>query len=171
MGARLRSLKPSQHNTTDLTERARLIRAIEIEEYSRDHAPEPTPELRPIVLGARWPREELHQRIRVRLAERITEGLLEEVAALHERGVPWEKLEFLGLEYRFVASHLRGELSRNDMTQKLASAISQFAKRQETWFRRMERLGTTIHWIDRADPSVAMAVIARQLQNPPSGAL
>jgi tRNA dimethylallyltransferase len=159
---RLKVLRPEQHNTTDLTERERLVRAIEIAEYSRTHAPEPTPEVRALVLGTRWPREELHERIRARLHERLGQGLIEEVKSLHEGGVPWEKLEFLGLEYRFVAHYLRGELSRNDMTQKLCSAISQFAKRQETWFRRMERHGVMIHWVERADPSAALAQVAQR---------
>jgi tRNA dimethylallyltransferase len=73
---------------------------------------------------------------------------LEEVAALQASGVSWETLEFYGLEYRFAARFLKGELSRNDMFQQLNSAIHQFAKRQDTWFRRMERQGTEIHWLD-----------------------
>jgi len=159
LAARLRDLRPGQHNTTDLTDRARLVRAIEIAEYSSTHAPEPTPAVRPLVLGMRWPREELHRRIRARLTARLEQGLIDEVASLHERGVTWEKLDYLGLEYRFIANHLRGATSRNDMTQQLASAISQFAKRQETWFRRMERQGTAIHWIDRADTAAALALV------------
>ncbi|MBI5094343.1 MAG: tRNA (adenosine(37)-N6)-dimethylallyltransferase MiaA [Candidatus Hydrogenedentes bacterium] len=155
---RLRVLKPELHNTTDMTDRTRIVRAIEIAEYSQTHEPEPAPDIRPVVLGLRWPREELHRRIRLRLKERLDNGLVEEVASLHAQGVAWEKLDFLGLEYRFIASHLRGEMNRNDMAQRLATAICQFAKRQETWFRRMERLGTPIHWIDRASPDAAIEV-------------
>ena len=74
--------------------------------------------------------------------------MIDEVQQLHDAGVPWEKLEFYGLEYRLIAQHLQGKLNRNDMVQKLRSAIGQFAKRQETFFRRMEKRGVKIHWLD-----------------------
>ena len=98
----------------------------------------------------RWERSDLRRRITARLKERLHQGLVEEVARLHASGIPYETLEFYGLEYRFVALHLKGELNRNDMFQKLGSAIHQFAKRQETWFRRMERQGVVIHWLEGA---------------------
>ncbi len=159
LARRLRSLKPTLHNTTDLTERARMIRAIEIELYQSDNPPLPAPDLRPLLLGARWERSELRERIRRRLKERFDEGLIEEVEQLLDRGVSQERLHRLGLEYRYVADFLGGTIkSRNDLSQKLASAICQYAKRQATWFRRMERNGSQIHWIDRADPELAMAV-------------
>jgi tRNA dimethylallyltransferase len=103
--------------------------------------PFPFPPIRSLVLGVRWEREILRQRITARLRERLAGGLIEEVERLRAFGIPWDTLEFYGLEYRFVARHLKGELSRNDMFQKLNSAIHDFAKRQETWFRRMERNG------------------------------
>jgi len=160
--ARLAALKPRLHNTTDLETRERTIRAIEIAEYSRDHDPEPAPEIRPVVLGALWNREELRNRIRLRLAERIQAGLIEEVRDLHAAGVPWERLERLGLEYRFIAEYLQGKITRrNDLVQKLGAAIGQFAKRQDTWFRRMERRGCVIHWIPRADAETAMEILHR----------
>jgi tRNA dimethylallyltransferase len=86
------------HNTTDLEDRDRLVRAIE--QYSEQHEPEPGPEIRPVVLGVRWDREVLRGRIRKRLGERLEEGLIDEVQSLREAGVSWEKLSFLGLEYR-----------------------------------------------------------------------
>jgi len=157
--ARLASLK-TLHNTTDLEDRERLIRAIEIAEYSQSHAPEPAPDIRPVVLGVYWDREVLRRRIRQRLEERLEQGLIDEVARLHESGVPWERLDRLGLEYRFIADFLQGKLrNRNDMTQQLWSAICQFAKRQDTWFRRMERRGTVIHWIPQGDPARALAAV------------
>lgn len=160
--ARLAALKPRLHNTTDLETRERTIRAIEIAEYSRDHEPEPAPDIRPIVLGTLWDREELRRRIRLRLAERIQEGMIEEVRDLHAGGVPWERLERLGLEYRFIAEYLQGKIARrNDLVQKLAAAIGQFAKRQDTWFRRMERNGCVIHWVPRAEEPVAMEILHR----------
>ncbi|MBN2311107.1 MAG: tRNA (adenosine(37)-N6)-dimethylallyltransferase MiaA, partial [Candidatus Hydrogenedentes bacterium] len=160
LALRLRALKPELHNTTDLTDRDRLIRAIEIAAYAQTHAPEPAPELRPLILGVRWPRPVLRARIHERLAHRLDHGLVEEVERLHESGASWDKLEFLGLEYRFVARFLRGEIRNlNDLRQKLDSAIAQFARRQESWFRRMERHGTAIHWLDRADLEAAAHAI------------
>lgn len=152
LAARLQTLRPAQHNTTDLLDRARLTRAIEIAEgeaAAGKNLP-PLPYLRPLVFGLRWERAELRRRISIRLRERLTQGMIEEVANLHAGGVPWERLEFYGLEYRFIARHLQGQLIRNDMLQKLDSAIHDFAKRQETWFRRMERQGIEIHWLEGA---------------------
>jgi len=164
LAERLRSANPRLHNTTDLFDRERLVRAIEIAVYERDHTPEPLPEIRPLVLGIRWERSVLRQRITDRLRARLDHGLIEEVARLHAEGIPWERLEFYGLEYRFVAKHLQGELNRNDLFQKLNSAIHDFAKRQDTWFRRMERNGTSIHWLDGADDPLteAMKIISRE---------
>lgn len=164
LAERLRSANPRHHNTTDLLDRERLVRAIEIAVYERDHTPEPLPEIRQLVLGIRWERSVLRQRITDRLRARLDQGLIQEVARLHAEGIPWEKLEFYGLEYRFVAKHLQGELNRNDLFQKLNSAIHDFAKRQDTWFRRMERNGTSIHWLDGAgDPlTEALEILSRE---------
>jgi tRNA dimethylallyltransferase len=163
LAARLLSLNPRLHNTTDLLDRERLVRAIEIAQYERTHEPEPLPEIRPVVFGVRWERSILRQRITARLKARLDAGLIEEVERLHREGVPYETLEFYGLEYRFVARYLKGELTRNDLFQKLNSAIHDFAKRQETWFRRMERLGTEIRWLDGAgEPLEEMLLILKE---------
>jgi tRNA dimethylallyltransferase len=155
----LRSLKPKLHNTTDLTERARMIRAIEIALHVRDTPPPRAPDIRPLVLGTRWERSELRARILQRLKDRLDQGLIEEVKHLLDRGVSRKRLHSLGLEYRHVSEYLGGTIkNKNDLTQKLANAIGQYAKRQETWFRRMERNGTEIHWIDRGDPDTARAI-------------
>ena len=156
---RLQSLRPEQHNKTDLEDRSRLIRAIEIavgEELAMAR-PLELPELSPRIFGLRWPRELLRKRITQRLRQRLEQGMIEEVEGLHKAGVSWETLDFYGLEYRFVGQYLQGQLNRNDLFQKLNSAIHQFAKRQETWFRRMERQGVVIHWLDgEADPVAEM---------------
>lgn len=153
--------RPEQHNTSDLLDRSRLVRAIEIAEGERVAAPLPMPTIEPLVLGLRWERSVLRRRITERLKQRLREGLVEEVAALHRLGVSYEALDFYGLEYRFVARHLQGELNRNDLFQKLNSAIHQFAKRQETWFRRMEKQGVAIHWLNGAgDPLAELLEIA-----------
>lgn len=152
---RLQALRPEQHNTTDLDERSRLIRAIEIAvgEQQAEARPLDIPDLAPRVFGLSWPRELLRKRITQRLRQRLEQGMIEEVEGLHEGGVSWETLDYYGLEYRFVSQYLQGQLNRNDLFQKLNSAIHQFAKRQETWFRRMQRQGVAIHWLDgQADP-------------------
>lgn len=164
LAARLLRMKRRLHNTTDLASRERIVRAIEIAEYSASHDPEPAPDIRPLILGAQWDRSILRQRIRVRLVERIKLGLIDEVKGLHARGVPWERLEQLGLEYRFIAEYIEGKIvGKNDLMQKLSAAINQFAKRQDTWFRRMERNGFKIHWIPRADYAEAAGVVKRPL--------
>lgn len=158
--ARLRALKPDLHNITDTADRERTIRAIEIAEHTRRHLPSPAPDVRPLIFGTRWPREELHRRIDKRLRERLDAGLIEEVERLLDAGVSPDRLCSLGLEYRFVTDFLEGRIkNRNDLRQKLRVAINNFAKRQETWFRRMERNGMPIRWIDQADFEQARAVV------------
>ncbi len=146
----LRRIKPDQHNSTDLQDRERTVRAIEItrgevEGYSICEA---LPLLRSFVLGIRWDRDALRRRITDRLRERLENGMIEEVQRLHDSGIPWERLNYYGLEYRYVGSYLQGNMSRNDMFQRLNSAIHDFAKRQGNWFRRMERHGIAISWIE-----------------------
>lgn len=160
--ARLRRARPDLHNTTDLTDRARTIRAIEIAEYSASHSPEPAPDVRPFILGIRLEKEELKRRIRARLESRLDEGLVEEVEQLLQRGVSAEKLDFLGLEFRYVLRFLQGEINnRNDLVQKLTAAIVQFARKQAKWFRRMERNGAIIHWLDGPDEEAAIALVSK----------
>lgn len=152
--ARLLALQPNQHNTTDLESRERTIRAIEIAQATRSTVTDPTPSQRPtdppefLILGLRWERSILRQRIADRLQHRLEHGLIEEVQGLLARGIAADTLEALGLEYRFVTRFVRGELDRSGLFEPLVQAIRQFAKRQETWFRRMERQGILIHWIE-----------------------
>lgn len=149
---RLVRATPSLHNTTDLTERGRLTRAIEIAEH-RGETSEPWPDILPYTIGIRWDRALIRERITRRLKERMEAGMVEEVRRLHEAGTSWERLEFYGLEYRYIARYLKGELSRNDMFQKLNAAIHDFAKKQENWFKKMQSRGTEIHWVEGAgDP-------------------
>ncbi|KAB0665348.1 tRNA (adenosine(37)-N6)-dimethylallyltransferase MiaA [Oryzomonas japonica] len=159
LAAMLRELRPEQHNSTDLADRQRTIRAIEIarHEQNRPTETEPFPPVRPLVIGIRWERAELRRRITERLRQRLDNGMIEEVQGLHNQGIAWERLSYYGLEYRFVGAFLRGELTRNDLFQKLNSAIHDFAKRQETWFRRMEKNGVVIHWVDGAGDPLAEA--------------
>ncbi|MCX5908127.1 MAG: tRNA (adenosine(37)-N6)-dimethylallyltransferase MiaA [Deltaproteobacteria bacterium] len=157
--SRLQKGNPRLHNTTDLLDRKRVIRAIEVgESQPGDDRDLPTfPSLDPIIFGLRWPRNILRQRITERLRSRLNQGLIEEVKGLHQAGVSYASLEFYGLEYEFLAQYLKGRLNKNDMLQKLNSAIHQFAKRQETWFRRMERRGILIHWVEGSqNPAAAI---------------
>jgi tRNA dimethylallyltransferase len=164
LSARLIALKPDLHNTTDLTDRNRLIRAIEIAEFSKHHPPAPAPEIRPFILGTRWERKTLRARIAKRLQQRFDAGMIAEVEGLRKQGVPLEKLHFLGLEYRYIAEFLEGRIaSYDELFQQLRIAICQFAKRQETWFRRMERNGVLIHWVDNADYDTAFALARKAL--------
>ena len=142
------------HNTSDVRDRERLIRAIEIAEADPSvRAPSIALDAR--VIGLRWERRELRKRITQRLADRIEQGLLDEVRGLLARGMTHDQLIFYGLEYRYVTEHLRGDITRRQMFDALSTAIHQFAKRQDTWFRRMERQGIDIRWLDgRASPEV-----------------
>jgi len=156
---RLAELRPL-HNVTDTTDRARLVRAIEIAEHSRDvGAPAARfPAIRAAVYGLRIARADLKKRITARLNARLADGLIEEVERLLADGLTPEQLEFYGLEYRFVTQHVTGRLNRNDMTQKLREAIYQFARRQEKWFRRMARRGTQITWLPAEQDPARLAV-------------
>ena len=167
--ARLRALKGSLHNTTDTGTRARLIRAVEIAEAEGKTQPAQAPPVAARVVGLDWPRPALRERIRRRLEERLDHGLLEEIEELHTRGVSWERLRRLGLEYRFGADFLTGAIpSRKLLADRLAHAIADFAKRQATWFRRMERRGVRIQWLDgpraAADPAAAAEEVAEKCE-------
>ena len=138
------------HNTTDLIDRNRLIRAIEIKDYEKRNPGKivDLPEIDAVNIGIHFDRHELRQRITARLAERLENGMIEEVKNLLEKGISPDRLKFYGLEYKWVTMYVSGEIEYNEMFTKLNTAIHQFAKRQVTWFRRMEKKGTKIYWID-----------------------
>lgn len=144
----------NMHNTTDVDSCQRAIRAIEIETYNLEH-PMPKRELPPVesvIIGVNIDRELRREKITRRLKARLEEGMVEEVRALLDEGIPSEDLTYYGLEYKFVTEYLTGKLSYDEMFKRLEIAIHQFAKRQMTWFRGMERRGFTIHWIDATLP-------------------
>lgn len=155
---RLIRLKPNLHNTTDIIERERVIRAIEIAEAEQSTHQDlpPFPAINPLILAIDWPRTVLRERITSRLKQRFASGMIEEVEQLHQQGVAWQTLEFYGLEYRFIAQYLQGQLNKNDMFQKLNAAIHQFAKKQDTWLRRLSRQGFDVHLLP-GDNSFATA--------------
>lgn len=142
------------HNTTDTENKKRAIRAIEIEEYkSRQESGATT--FQPIestILGLDLDREFRREKITARLHARLQEGMIEEIERILDTGVAPDDLIYYGLEYKFVTLHVIGELTHDEMFRQLEIAIHQFAKRQMTWFRGMERRGFTIHWIDAALP-------------------
>lgn len=159
---KLVSVKQRLHNVSDFGSRERMIRAIEIAVHTEADEPPEAPEIRPLVLGTRWERRELRERIILRLKERMQAGLIEEVEGLRAQGVPWPRLDALGLEYRYVARFLRGKIgTTDDLFSDLSIAIGRFAKKQESWFRRMERGGIEIHWVERADFDAAMEIVKR----------
>ncbi len=157
--ALLKQLDSESFAATDITVRPRLYRAIEIAQYNKTNNGNPNnnnnnkqlaekPTINPIFLGIRWDRKILRQRITARLKERLEQGMIAEVEQLHAQGLSHEKLEFFGLEYRFVSQYLRKQISYDDMFEKLNIAIHKYAKRQDTWFRRIERRGDKVHWLD-----------------------
>ena len=141
------------HNSTDVDTVKRAIRAIEIEEYYKQQPPEyrEFPVLNSLIIGVDIDRELRRQKITRRLKQRLDEGMVDEVKALLEGGIASEDLIYYGLEYKYLTLYATGVLSFDDMFRQLETAIHQFAKRQMTWFRGMERRGFTIHWIDAAD--------------------
>ena len=138
------------HNTTDIITRKRLIRAIEIEQYQKEHPikKNPGPAINSLLTGIKFERDELKQRITKRLNARLKNGLIEEVEQLLKSGITPENLIYYGLEYKFITQYLTGKISYDEMHTLLNIAIHQFSKRQMTWFRKMEREGFHIHWID-----------------------
>lgn len=149
LAAILKKQKSGQHNTTDLLHRKRTIRAIEIANYYANHPnrePE-LPDINSLNFGIKPDRAARRKNITHRLKIRLHSGLIEEVSELLKT-LPPEDLLFYGLEYKMVTLYLVGELTYNEMIEKLEIAIHQFAKRQMTWFRRMEKSGIIIHWID-----------------------
>jgi tRNA dimethylallyltransferase len=148
----LLDLKPQLHNKTDLDDSARLIRAIEIELARGKNKGGPAkPEIDAAVFGIKWERTLLRERITRRLEERLKQGMADEVFDLHSAGLSWARLESFGLEYRFISQYLQKKITFDEMKDKLNTAIHQFAKRQETWFRRMEKKGVSINWLSGDD--------------------
>jgi len=144
----------TMHNKTDVDSCQRAIRAIEIEEYNL-HTPTEKREMPPIdslIIGVNIDREARREKITRRLKARLEEGMVEEVRGLLDEGIPAEDLTYYGLEYKYVTEYIIGKTSYDEMFRLLEIAIHQFAKRQMTWFRGMERRGFTIHWIDALQP-------------------
>lgn len=142
------------HNSTDVDTAKRAIRAIEIEEYYKQQPLEyrEFPLLESLIVGVDIDRDLRREKITRRLKQRLDEGMVEEVRGLLAEGISAESLIYYGLEYKFLTQYVIGELTFDEMFQQLETAIHQFAKRQMTWFRGMERRGFTIHWLEATLP-------------------
>jgi tRNA dimethylallyltransferase len=138
------------HNVSDTSSRKRLVRAIEIETYTAAGGAPPIsfPRFDYIIFGIAPDREKRRRRITDRLEARLGEGMIEEVRQLLDEGIAPEDLIFYGLEYKYITLYLTGKTGFGEMKERLNTAIHQFAKRQMTWFRKMERSGYKIHWLD-----------------------
>jgi tRNA dimethylallyltransferase len=142
------------HNHTDVDTAQRAIRAIEIETYNIEHptSERQLPPIDSIVVGINIDRDLRREKITRRLKARLDEGMADEIRALIDEGIDPEDLIYYGLEYKYITEYVVGRLSYEEMFRQLEIAIHQFAKRQMTWFRGMERRGYTIHWIDATLP-------------------
>lgn len=144
----------NMHNKTDVDTPQRAIRAIEIEAYNLEHPTElrTMPQVDSLIIGINIDREERRRKITNRLKQRLDNGMVNEIKGLLDSGIPAENLIYYGLEYKYVTEYVIGKLSYEEMFRQLEIAIHQFAKRQMTWFRGMERRGLNINWIDASLP-------------------
>ncbi|MBR4388412.1 MAG: tRNA (adenosine(37)-N6)-dimethylallyltransferase MiaA [Prevotella sp.] len=159
----------SMHNTTDVDSPQRAIRAIEIETYNLQHPTEKRnfPSIPSLVFGIDIDRETRRERISKRLRERLNNGMVEEIRRILDSGVTSEDLKYYGLEYKFVTLYVIGQISFDQMFHDLEIAIHQFAKRQMTWFRGMERRGIQIHWLDATLPTTDKVNTILTMLSPP----
>mgnify|MGYP002526929168 FL=1 len=165
----LETISPGASANTLVDTKRRVIRAIEVAKNRRQETGDRDNEIQnpkskiqnPIVLGVNYPREVIRERITARLHERLNNGMIEEVELLLKNGVTHERLDRFGLEYRFISHYLQGQLSRDEMAEKLNTAIHQFAKKQMTFFRNMEKNGIKIHWIPEGDFETALGIISK----------
>jgi tRNA dimethylallyltransferase len=163
--------RPKQHNVTDLITKERIIKAILIEEANQFKNTQSLNSISSLNIGIKLERKLIKKRITDRLKKRLDEGMVDEVKNLLDMGITHNKLAFFGLEYKFISQYLQDELNYNDMYQKLNSAIHDFAKRQMTWFRKMEREGVNINWFDGKDYEEVLKFIKERMENnaKPSG--
>ena len=167
----LLSRKPKQHNITDLINKERIIKAILIEEANQFENIQSVDSISSLNIGIKLERNEIKKRITDRLKKRFEEGMIDEVKNLLDMGISHNKLSFFGLEYKFISQYVGGKINYNDMYQKLNSAIHSFAKRQMTWFRKMEREGVNISWFDGKDYEAILNFIRKRMEKnaKPSG--
>ena len=159
--AYLKKINANLHNTTDLEIKERIIKAILTAEKRQDRKEIVKQKIKTFIIGIKEERDKIKKNITERLKFRLANGMIEEVKSLMEEGLSYEKLKFFGLEYKYVSMYLMNEINYNDMSQKLNSAIHKFAKRQMTWFRKMEKEGIEIHWLEGPDFNKAQELIRK----------
>jgi tRNA dimethylallyltransferase len=158
---------PRRYGVTDRSSKKRIVRSLEValaESTSSGRVEEtepPHPVIDPLVMGVEWERSVLRQRIQARLDERFKQGMVDEILRLLDSGIPQARFDMFGLEYKHVARYIRGEIEFDAMKQELFRAICRFAKRQETWFRGMERRGVAIHWVREGKVEEAIEIAGR----------
>ena len=161
----LRDLDPAQHDRTDRSTKKRVVRALEIARYAREHeirySPPPPVEIEATVFAVDRPNPELYRRIDARLEDRLDQGMIEEVRGLLNAGITAGRMGQLGLEYREITAFLSGDKSREQMAVDLAAGIRRLARRQRTWFRGFERRGIPVRWIGPGDAAVVMEAAHR----------
>lgn len=156
---------PSMFAKTDKSTKKRVIRAIEVAVTAETTPAVEIPEFDYILLAPYYHRKICHQRVEQRLDQRLADGMVEEVQGLHASGVSWEKLDWFGLEYRYISMFLRGELERQEMRDRLLIKIRQFLKAQTVWLRKMEREGKDIYWIPDGNRSSAFMLVKKFLSS------
>lgn len=159
----LLTLSPLLHNTTDLMIKERVIKAIIIAESGEQISP--LPKITSLNIGITPPRDAVKKRITERLRVRLESGMIQEAENLLASGITYEKLAFFGLEYKYLSLYLQKKLTFEQLFEQLNTAIHQFSKRQMTWFRRMEKHGVLIHWLDSADYSQASELLKQNLSH------
>ncbi|MDP2304077.1 MAG: tRNA (adenosine(37)-N6)-dimethylallyltransferase MiaA [Ignavibacteria bacterium] len=157
----LLQLKPNQHNQTDLVNRNRLVAAVKVAFSENNSQVDLTKQkkINSLNIGIAPDRELIKRRITERLKKRLNEGMIEEVEKLLLRGISHDRLQLFGLEYKYISLYLKSEINYNDMFQKLNSSIHKFAKRQMTWFRKMEKEGVQIQWLESPNYESAKRII------------
>lgn len=161
--AKLEECSPELYARTDISSKKRIVRALEIAFYSKDHpvrwGQKEPPEISPLVIGVRWERSVLRQRIEERLDRRLEQGLVEEVRRLLDMGIKRRRFDQFGMEYSHVIRFLCGEVAYEQMREELLRDIGRLAKRQETYFKGMEKRGTPIHWVENASVDAAGEIV------------
>lgn len=165
---KLLKMKSNLHNKTDLLDKDRLIKSIEVcIATEKNNNIDKHIEVKPAIFGISLPRPELWNNIKKRLIERLDSGMIEEVKNIHDKGISFERLETLGLEYRYCSLYLQNKIAtKEELIEKLFIAIRQFAKRQETWFRGMEKKGVKINWIPVTNKDEMAKYIVDKIKHP-----
>jgi len=165
LSKQLEETDPELFRKTDLKSKKRIIRALEIAFYKRDNPGfeegDPVEKIDPLVICTRWDRELLRERIDSRLEQRLARGMVDEVERILKSGIDRKRFSLFGMEYGHIARYIDGDVSYGKMVEDLKHSIHQLAKRQETWFRGMERRGIEVHWIKDADCKEAAAIVGR----------